>query len=95
MPIFITNVHLDTVESDIVDYIREKTQESVTLEKINMKKVINHKAYKFLVPEPKVPIFLDEKIWPKGIIFRRFVHYKNRTAGTVVSVGGPLPSSYE
>lgn len=93
-PIFITNVHNDTVESDIVDYIKSKTQVTVSLEKINTKKILNHKAYKFFVPETKVTEFLDENIWPDGIIFRRFVHYKNRRADGVALANGPQTSKY-
>ncbi|PZC80668.1 hypothetical protein B5X24_HaOG214069 [Helicoverpa armigera] len=33
IPIFITNVHIDALESDIVDYLKMKTQENVFLEK--------------------------------------------------------------
>lgn len=76
LPIFITNIHKDTVESDIVDYIRSKTKETVSLKKIVMKKQTNYNAYKFFVAENNIQLYLDEKMWPQGIIFRRFVHYK-------------------
>lgn len=95
IPIFITNIHSDAVEVDIVNYIKKKTQEKVSLEKIYTKKAVDHKAYKFLVPESKLSLFLDEKLWPQGIIFRRFIHYKNRQADTKTSAGGPIPSKYE
>lgn len=95
MPIFITNIHPETMEADIIDYIKEKTQEKVSLEKINTKKAVDHKAYKFFVAMSKVSLFLDEKIWPEGIIFRRFVHYKNRRAGTMTSADGTASTKYE
>uniref|UniRef100_A0A2A4JVX2 Mutant cadherin n=1 Tax=Heliothis virescens TaxID=7102 RepID=A0A2A4JVX2_HELVI len=78
IPIFISNIHKDTQEKDIVEYIRMKTQESVTLGKINTKRQTDYIAYKFFVSEHKLPSFLDEKLWPKGVIFRKFVHYRNR-----------------
>ncbi|XP_060809968.1 uncharacterized protein LOC132904055, partial [Amyelois transitella] len=77
-PIFISNIHNDTNKTDIVEYILKKTQERVELEKISIKKHNNHLAYKFVVPENKLSLFLDDKIWPRGIIFRRFVNYKHR-----------------
>lgn len=55
-----------------------KTQETVSLEEIKMAKPTNHKAYKLYVPESKVSVFLDESLWPTGIIFRRFIPFKHR-----------------
>lgn len=88
IPIFITNVHLDTKECDIIDYIRNKTNEVVDLEKINMKTQRGHKAYKFLTSECNVSLFLDERLWPTGIIFRRFVHFKNKRSNSPRAVAG-------
>ncbi|XP_073957557.1 uncharacterized protein [Choristoneura fumiferana] len=83
IPMFITNIHIDTQEHDIAKYILEKTQETVSLEKINMKRPTGHKAYKFFVCPSKLPIFLDVNNWPQGIIFRRFIHFrKTHTIGT-------------
>lgn len=79
VPIFITNVHKGTKEIDITSYIHTKTQENVKLEKIVMKTDSDHDAYKFYVSELKLSTFLDENLWPKGIIFRRFVHFKYKT----------------
>lgn len=78
VPMFITNIHSETPESEIVNYIRSKTQETVSLEKIRMKKERGHIAYKFLVSESKLPSYLDENLWPRGIIFRRFVHFNRQ-----------------
>ncbi|KAJ2948728.1 hypothetical protein O0L34_g7986 [Tuta absoluta] len=73
-PIFITNVSKETKESDIVNYILSKTNQNVTLQKIYIKnKWKDHCAYKMFVSKLKVGLFLDEKLWPEGIIFRRFV----------------------
>lgn len=46
-PVFISNVHKNTLESDVIDYIFVKTQERVSLEKIYIKKQVEYKAYKF------------------------------------------------
>lgn len=86
-PIFITNIHIDTPEHEIIKYIHMKTNESITLQKINTKQK-GYTAYKFFVSELKVPIYLDEKIWPKGIIFRRFVSFKDKNMNRASSVNG-------
>lgn len=80
VPIFITKVHKDTTEHDITEYIREKTQEVISLERIVMKQVKDHNAFKFFVPENKVNTFLNDSLWPQGILFRRFMHFKQRSS---------------
>lgn len=89
MPIFISNIHNDTTEADITDYIHKKTQERVSLEKISIKKHNHHLAYKFMVPQNKLSLFLDDKLWPRGIIFRRFVHYKSPFIASSKTTVGP------
>ncbi|XP_061712887.1 uncharacterized protein LOC133521823 [Cydia pomonella] len=75
-PVFISNVHKDTQEKDIIEYIMVKTKEKVFLEKIDIKRDTGHKAYKFFVSPNKLSLFLDKNIWPQGIIFRKFVHFQ-------------------
>lgn len=76
IPIFITNIHKNTNEEDIISHIKLKTNETVLLEKIEIKKKTDYKAFKFLVSEFKVSMFLDKNVWPIGIIFRKFVNFK-------------------
>ncbi|CAH0723264.1 unnamed protein product, partial [Brenthis ino] len=83
IPLFITNVHKDTAEKDIINYIKKKTQESVTLEKISIKRQCEHNAYKLFVSRSKLPLYLDENLWPQGIIFRRFVHFKTKRSSDI------------
>lgn len=83
IPIFITNVHMGTLKSDIIKYIYNKTNESVSLEKIVMKKKNEYDAYKFFVSESKLQMFLNENLWPQGVIFRRFVHFRTKTTGNI------------
>lgn len=78
IPMFITNVDKNTLESDIIDYIQRKTHESIQLEKISMKRQCDHNAFKFLVSQYKMHLYLDEKLWPKGVIFRLFINFKNK-----------------
>lgn len=90
VPIFITKVHKDTTEHDITEYIREKTQEVISLERIVMKQVKDHNAFKFFVSENKVNTFLNDSLWPQGILFRRFMHFKQRSSvyGTQKQING-------
>lgn len=88
IPILITNIHGETTEDDIITYIYRKTQETVCLEKIQMRKDKGHNAYKFFVSESKVSLYLDENIWPAGIIFRRFMNFNYRNTNRFSSVDG-------
>lgn len=87
-PIFITNVNKNANEAEIIKYINKRTNETVSLEKINIKREVDHKAYKFFVSETKISLFLDKSIWPKGIIFRKFVHFKYKKMDRSSSVDG-------
>lgn len=94
IPIFITKVHKDTQESDICTYIMSKTYEKVVLQKLNIKRQDDHNAYKFFVNKEKLQLFLDSELWPKGIIFKRFVHYKQRTWKDMDAANGPKQRSF-
>lgn len=48
IPLFITNVNKETAEEDVCKYIKNKTSEVVSLEKIKMKKERPYNAYKIL-----------------------------------------------
>lgn len=78
VPILITNVHKETSEKDIIQYIHRKTQETVSLIKLSSRVEKRHNAYKLFVPCYKLHVFLDDTLWPKGIIFRRFINFKKR-----------------
>lgn len=98
VPIFITMVHKDTTESDIMEYVYNKTQEKIKLEKISfLKGNKDYNAYKFFVSERKISIFLDETLWPQGVIFRRFVNFRRKYSSgtdgvTVKTIHGPTPT---
>ncbi|PZC87383.1 hypothetical protein B5X24_HaOG215639 [Helicoverpa armigera] len=80
VPLLISNVSTDTQEDDIIRYIKLKTNESVSLKKINVKSFKKYNAYKLFVSKHKVDVFLNDKLWPEGITFRRFVHFMYRTS---------------
>lgn len=75
--LFISNVHKDTTERDIIDYIFDNTKEKVNLIRINMKKDKDYNSYKLWVPKYKLDLFLNDQLWPEGINFRQFVYFKN------------------
>lgn len=68
IPLFISNVNKQTHESDIVAYIKDNTQEDVTLYKINRKTEKSYNSYKLYVPKTKLDIFLDKNLLPKELI---------------------------
>lgn len=72
-PLFVSNVHKDVLEKDIIDYIYEKTKERVSLFKMRMKSQRDYNAYKIFVNKNMIDVFLDDKLWPSGITFRRFI----------------------
>lgn len=78
VPILITNVHKETSEKDIIKYIHRKTQETVSLIQLSSRIEKRHNAYKIFVPSYKLHIFLDDSMWPKGIVFRRFINFKKK-----------------
>lgn len=79
LPIYISNVCKQTQESDIIDFIWNKTKEKVTLEKIRVKKEKYYDSYKLCVPRNKLHMFLNDALWPEGICFRRFVVFSEKT----------------
>lgn len=92
IPMFITKISKDADESEITDYILQKTKETVLLEKIKIRNEQFYSAYKFFVDESKMSIFLNSNIWPKDIIFRKFVHYKHKQPYGAGSGNGNVPN---
>lgn len=78
VPLLISNVSTEASEDDIISYIKDKTNEIVTLKKINMKSFRKYNAFKLYVSKHKVDLFLNDEFWPDGIVFRRFVHFMYR-----------------
>lgn len=74
--LFVSNVHKDTADTDITDYIFSKTKVQIILHKIKSKQERSYHAYKVMVPRHKLDVFLDDKLWPDGITCRRFMPYK-------------------
>ncbi|XP_060810044.1 uncharacterized protein LOC132904139 [Amyelois transitella] len=85
IPLLISNVSKETSEDDIVKYIDIKTNENVSLKKLNMRKTKRYDAYKLYVSKQKLDIFLNDEFWPNGITFRRFVHIMYKTKAKLVN----------
>lgn len=79
--LFLSNVHKDTLEKDILEYVFSKTNEKVVLQKIKMKTEKEYNSYKILVPNTKLHLFLTDELWPAGITCRRFRPYRNPVTG--------------
>lgn len=75
--LFVSNVHKDTSENDIREYIRSKTKENVLLQKIRTKTEKGYNSYKITVAKNKLNMFISEELWPDGITCRRFMPYRN------------------
>ncbi|KPJ11240.1 hypothetical protein RR48_14879 [Papilio machaon] len=84
-PLFINNVHIDTCERDIIEYIKSKTNIDVTLQKIKAKQQKEYNSYKIFVPKHKLNMFLNRDLWPDGISFRRFVDFRKRDGDKEIS----------
>lgn len=81
VPLFINNVDKGTSETDISAYIMNKTQIRVDLQKIKSKVQKQYNAYKMYVPNAKLAFFLDDSLWPEGVIVRKFVEFKQKYDG--------------
>lgn len=79
---YIYNVDKNATAEDIRDYVLNKTQVEISPELITMKQAKGYIAYKFRIPRHKLPVFLDENLWPEGISFRRFFSF-NKMRGQV------------
>lgn len=80
IPLFISNVNKDASEMDICEYVQSKTKEKVTMEKTKMKTDRPYNAFKMYVSKHKLDLYLDDNLWPDGIRFRRFVHFRKRVS---------------
>lgn len=75
--LFVSNVHKDTPEKDIMEYIQSKTKEKVILQKIRTKTEKGYNSYKVTVPKNKSSLFISEELWPDGVTCRHFMPYRN------------------
>ncbi|XP_061705662.1 uncharacterized protein LOC133516659 [Cydia pomonella] len=83
VPIYIYNVSKEATEAEILRFIKSKINVTVSLQKMNMKKMKDYDAYKVFVPKHKADIFLKEDFWPDGVIYRRYVDFSRNNNNKV------------
>lgn len=79
IPLFIYNVSKETTANDISEYIKDKTQISVSPEKVSMKNSKMYDSYKIMIPKHKLSLFDNDSLWPDGIFFRKYIIFRKRT----------------
>lgn len=84
-PIYIYNVAKEVSTTDILNYVKKKSNLCVNVEQTRMKLDKNYNAFKIFVPKQKMEVFLRSDFWPEGIAYRRFFQFPQRKSGTVVS----------
>lgn len=92
IPLYIYNVSKDTLAEDIKEYILGKTNVLVQPEKVCMREEKEYDSYKILVPEQKMFMFEKDELWPNGILFRRYIIFKN--AGSKAGPRGDMDDTY-
>lgn len=83
IPLYIYNVSKETQAENIRDYIMDRTNIVVQLEKVVMKEEKDYDSYKILVPKQKLSLFEKDDLWPSDIYFRKFIkfrHFENRAS---------------
>lgn len=79
VPIYIYNVAKDVTVCDINEYVTNKSNLNVTVEKMQMRLEKEYNSFKVFVPNDKIDIFMDADFWPMGVAYRRFVEFRNKT----------------
>lgn len=78
VPLFLSNVNKDAKPDDVVNHVKNKTGESVLVQKINMKNMKKYDACKIMVSRHIINQILKDGFWPDGITCKRFQHYSKR-----------------
>lgn len=75
VPLFMYNVDMSVSATDIMQYLKKKTQLSLHIQQVNVKKGKYYLAFTIFVPKYKLPVFLDSNLRPEGVAFRRFFDF--------------------
>lgn len=81
VPLFVYNVDKSASPRDIEEYIEQRTRMQVKVERMEVKAEKNYNAYKILIPNHKLSMFLNDSMWPEGISFRRFIEFNHVNRG--------------
>lgn len=84
VPMFISNVSKETKDTDIKEYVKNRTQANINLFKINRKMEKSYNSFKLYIPKNVLNVVSEDTFWPDGITFRRFVQDKFNTRSGVL-----------
>ncbi|CAG4962568.1 unnamed protein product [Parnassius apollo] len=70
--IYVSRVRKEVSESSLMDYIKDKGENCVTIELLKQYRETTFNSFKIVIPMSKANIFLSPDFWPKGLVFRRF-----------------------
>ncbi|KAJ2950224.1 hypothetical protein O0L34_g11586 [Tuta absoluta] len=87
VPILVYNVDKEATVDDVRNYIYDKIGERVSLYKLRMQREKNYDSYKIFVTKSKLPLFLDNNMWPCNIRFRQFINFRDKTSIPSKSTG--------
>lgn len=77
-PIYIYNVGKEVTENDVIEYVKKRTNISISVEKVKMKVARDYNSYKIYVSKSHLDTFLSDDFWPQGIAFRQYVDFRPR-----------------
>lgn len=70
--IYVSRLHYTTKVSDVVEYLEKKTKIRLQAEKLVSRNAVNFSSFAVRVPTERLSTFLNEELWPKGVVFRKF-----------------------
>lgn len=76
VPLLVYNVDKEATEKDIKNYVFSKTGAVISLYKLRMQREKSYDSYKIFIDKTKLPLFLNDKMWPSGIKFRLFINLR-------------------
>lgn len=76
VPLLVCNVDKEATEEDIKSYVFSKTGAVISLYKLRMQREKSYDSYKIFIDKTKLPLFLNDKMWPSGIKFRLFINLR-------------------
>ncbi|CAH0699379.1 unnamed protein product [Spodoptera exigua] len=70
--LYLSRLHYTTTVEDVVEYMYSKTGRQYRVVMLESRYNMNHKSFVVWVHTRHLENFLDEKFWPKGVVYRRF-----------------------
>lgn len=70
--VYVSRLHYSTKPEDIVKYLETKTNRVVTVERLVSRNKVNFNSFVVRVPTEQVGTYLNEELWPRGVVFRKY-----------------------